>query len=1079
LTVACLRSAFAAPLPEMLFARVGSDSGLSQGAIMAIAQDSQGFLWVGTEDGLDRFDGYDWRHFMHGHHDTGSLPNNWISSLALDQRGRLWIGTDGGGLAWRDEAHGLFRVTGPGGDDPNDVGGMVQTVLPTRDGRLLVGTRGGGLRVFDAAGRPVRDYRHDPAKPDSLGDDTVFALSEDPSGNVWIGTATGLDRLDLVSGHAEHFGEGLAHLEQLEGGKIRVDVVALDSRGVLWIGMKSGLARLDVQTGTMSRLSHRDGDPTSMPAGRVTAILEDTAQRLWVGTVDGLVLVDRRSERCTVMRHDPADSASLPDNHITTLFQDRTGLLWIGTKNSVVSRWNPRSWSFGHHRFGDADADNVTAFAVDPHGTVWVGSFGAGVAAIAEPGGTLARLRHESKSPLALRDDTVMALVADERDRVWIGTMNKGIQRLDPLHGRSTEFDYSASNPASLPAPGVMSLLRDSRGRIWVGTFGGGLARIDPDTDRVLRYPYGRDDASGLAGDRATALAEDRTGLIWIGTDGSGLDVLDPLTGRFAHFRHDPRNPTSLSANTIFAVHADDSGGIWVGTRGGGLDHAQGSPFGKDGLRFDNVSEGDGLPNSTIYGIESDSSGNLWLSTNRGIAQFRVKDRSVRSFRRSHGLQGDEFNFGAHYRDAGGTLYFGGTNGYNAFLPERLQFDEQPPTIVLTQILKLDQPASPAPELLKDLSLGSGDSVVTFRFAALDFSGPEENRYAYRLDGFDKDWVSADSSRQATYTNLDGGDYVFRVRAANADGRWTETPIALRVRVAPPPWATWWARSLYVCAFGAALGCVWLAQQRRLRREEAYGRRLQIEVDVRTAELAERNRDMERANQQLRAASVSDSLTGLGNRRCLHDAMTNLFGAGEQADARPPPRFVLMVIDLDCLKPINDHYGHEGGDAVLIQVAEILRREFRPIDLIVRWGGDEFVVLCMNADMSVAGAMAERVRASVSKRIFRVGDGPIARTSCSIGFAPFPFIAEHPRLLDWEETLGIADVALYEAKGDRNTWVGWSGTEKIANLPSVTAALAADPAGLEANGYLRVQRRAWNPEETVDMLRNAGNPASK
>jgi len=1060
----------------MLFARVGSDSGLSQGSIMAIAQDTQGFLWFGTEDGLDRFDGYDWRHFMHARQDRGSLPNNWISTLTLDARGRLWIGSDGGGLAWREEQLGTFRVAGPSVLDPNDGDAKVQAVLPTRDGKLLVGTRGAGLRLFDADQHPIHEYRHDTALADSLSDDTVFAVTEGPSGRIWVGTASGLDRLDLASGHIEHFGDRLAQLTQAESGRVRVDALKFDSHGVLWIGMKAGLARLDVETGGLRLLRHRDDDPASLPAARVTAILEDTAQRLWVGTGDGLALVDRRTEHCTVMRHDPADPASLPDSHVTTLFQDRTGLLWIGMKNGAIARWNPRSWSFGHHRFGDPEADNVTGFAVDPHGTLWVGSFGAGVAAIAQPGGSITRLRHASKSPLALRDDTVMALVTDEFDRVWIGTMNKGIQRLDPVHGRTTEFDYSSSNPASLPAPGVMSLLRDSRGRIWVGTFGGGLARIDPDTDQVVRYPFGHDDAGGLAGDRATALAEDRTGLIWIGTDGSGLDVLDPSTGRFAHFRHDPRKPSSLSADTIWAVHVDDAGGIWVGTRGGGLDHALGAPFGKDGLRFDNVSEGDGLPNSSIYGIESDSSGNLWLSTNRGVAEFRPTDRMIRSFRRSHGLQGDEFNFGAHYRGADGTLYFGGANGYNAFLPERLQFDDKPPTTVLTQILKLDKPASPAPEMLQELKLGYGDSVVTFRFAALDFSGPEENRYAYRLDGFDKDWVSADSSRQATYTNLDGGDYVFRVRAANADGRWSETPIALHVRVAPPPWATWWARTLYGCAFFTLLACVWISQQRRLRREEAYGRRLQFEVDARTAELAERNRDMERANQQLRAASVSDTLTGLGNRRCLHDAMTNLFSAEEKASGKPPPRFVLMVIDLDCLKPINDQYGHEGGDAVLIQIAEILRREFRPIDLIVRWGGDEFVVLCMNADMAVAGTLAERVRASVSKRIFRVGDGLVARTSCSIGFAPFPFIVDHPRLLDWEETLGIADVALYEAKSDRNTWVGWCGTEKIASLPSVTAALAADAAGLEAGGYLTVQRRPWNPNETVDLLRNPRSP---
>jgi diguanylate cyclase (GGDEF)-like protein len=229
---------------------------------------------------------------------------------------------------------------------------------------------------------------------------------------------------------------------------------------------------------------------------------------------------------------------------------------------------------------------------------------------------------------------------------------------------------------------------------------------------------------------------------------------------------------------------------------------------------------------------------------------------------------------------------------------------------------------------------------------------------------------------------------------------------------------------------------------------------------------------MELANERLRAASVSDSLTGLGNRRYLHDAMDALLRKPAGAAAQ----FVLMVIDLDYLKPINDEYGHEGGDAVLIQVADILRREFRPADLIVRWGGDEFVVLCLDADLATASMLAERVRSAVAKQIFRVGDGQVARTSCSIGFAQAPFVPGYPQHLDWEQSLSIADVALYEAKRNRNSWVGWSGTGKAAELPSIPAALAADAAALEAQGFLVVRRRPWNPEDTVDQLRAPRRP---
>jgi diguanylate cyclase (GGDEF)-like protein len=684
---------------------------------------------------------------------------------------------------------------------------------------------------------------------------------------------------------------------------------------------------------------------------------------------------------------------------------------------------------------------------------------------------------------LALRDDTVMAMVADSQGRVWLGTMSHGIERVDPVRAEVAHFDHDDADAGSLPAAGVMSLLLDSRGRVWVGTYGGGLARIDPDGRRVVRYPHDRLDDSGLAGDRATALAEDRDGLIWIGTNGSGLDVLDPASGHFAHFVHDPHDPNSLSANSVYALHVDGHGVVWVGTRGGGLDRVRGAPFAKNPLRFDNLSENEGLPNSTVYGIEADLSGKLWVSTNRGLAAVVPAAHAVHGFRRSHGLQGDEFNFGAHYRAPDGTLYFGGANGYNAFVPERLQLNERPPPVVITEILKLNKRVSPTPETLGALQLGFRDAVVTFQFAALDFTGPAENRYAYRLEGFDHDWVDAGTARQATYTNLDGGNYVFRVRASNNDGRWSDAPVSLQLHVAPQPWATWWARCLYGATLFAVIYFVWEAQHRRVLREAAYARRLRQEVDVRTEELAQRNRDMERANQQLHAASVTDSLTGLGNRRCLHDAMAALLGptahaAEGTAPNRRAERFVLMMVDLDFLKPINDRYGHEAGDAVLLQMAEILRREFRAKDLIVRWGGDEFVVMCRDADLELASVLAERVRSSVAKRLFKLGEGKVARTSCSIGFAPFPFIPNHPQLVDWEHSLSMADIALYEAKHNRNTWVGWVGTEKAAELPSLPAVLAADSAGLERDGFLVVKRRPWNPAETVDQMRAPRAPES-
>ncbi len=1072
-------SASAATTPEVIFSRLGGDQGLAQGAINAIVQDAQGFMWFGTEDGLDRYDGYEIRHFAQKRGEAASVPNNWIATLARDSSGRLWVGTDGGGLVWRDANASRFRApTNTLGTPLLDPGTRVRSLRFDRSGRLWAATRGSGLIMLDMRQQKSQAFRREIGNSNSLSDDSVFSIAEDSVGRIWVGTANGLDRLDPNSGRVEQFGARLRAALAAHDASLKVNALLVDSRGILWIGLDTALVRFDLAADSLTLLQHRDA-ADALPAGRVTALLEDGAQRLWVGTTAGLALLDRRTDRCVVFRHDPANPSSLPDSNIASLYEDHSGLLWIGTKVGGVARWNPRSWSFGHHRFGDDGADNVTSFAVDSQGRLWVGSFAAGVASIDARSGRIRRFRRDPKSALGLHDDAVMAIATDERDRIWLGTMSGGIDRLDPARGIAHHFDAQPDNPTSLPAPGVMSLLRDARGRIWVGTFGGGLARIDPESDRVTRYPHGQEVAHGLVGDRATALAEDRHGLIWIGTDGGGLSVLEPSSGRFLHFAHDVHEPASLSSDTVYALHVDDRGIVWVGTRGGGLDRVIGTPFTNEPVRFHNLSEAEGLPNSSVYGIESDSTGRLWVSTNRGLAAVRPEDGSVRSFRRSHGLQADEFNFGAHYRAADGTLYFGGSNGYNAFAPERLQINPIPPPIAITDILKNNSPASAAPEMLQALELGYRDSVVTFRYAALDFAGPAENRYQYRLKGFQTDWVDAGDSRQATYTNLDAGVYEFQVRAANSDSLWNETPLSVSMQVAPAPWASWWARTLYGLAFCAFLFLLWRSQYQRLLREASYARRLQTEVDARTAELAERNRDMERVNERLRVASVSDSLTGLGNRRCLHEAVAALLHGRTGAAEGSPPRFALMVIDLDFLKPINDQYGHEGGDAVLVQVAQILRRVFRTEDLIVRWGGDEFVVLCPNADLVSASALAERVRSSVAKQIFRVGNGVVARTSCSIGFAPVPFIPGHQQALSWEQSLNIADAALYEAKRERNFWVGWAGTEKALELPSILAALAADPAGLEKGGYLIVTRRPSDPDDTVGRLPipSRNNPA--
>ena len=1058
----------------MHFTHLGADSGLAQGGVMAIVQDSQGFLWLGTEDGLDRYDGYTLQHLFRQRGVPGSLPNNWIAALASGPDGRLWIGTDGGGVAWRDPMTGRFvPLRWAAGQPPVSPEDKVRALHLDHDGHLWIATRTTGLAEVDVVTGQVRHFSHSDSDAATLSDDGVFAVAEGRDGELWVATHLGLDRLDPVSGRVDRLEPRIGAALGVTG-PVQVNAVLEDQRADLWVGTDAGLVRIEGTDKAVRAYRNRRDAPSSLPSDRVQALLEDGAGRLWVGTAAGLALFDRRTERFDTYRHEAADPASLPDDYIISLYEDRTGLLWIGTKTKGVAKWNPRSWSFGHQLGDDPAGTAVTAFAED-NGTLWLGTFGAGLTAIDHRTGAARHYHHQPNAAHSLPDDRVMAAIVDHQGTLWVGTMTAGLARLDPGTRGFRTYQPNAADPHSLPAPGVMCLLEDTRGNLWVGTYGGGLARFDRATDSFRRYTVGRA-GEGLSSDRATALAEDPTGQLWVGTDGGGLDLLDPDTGKIVWFAHEPDDARTLSANTVYDVHVDSRGGVWVGTRGGGLDHIIGSARRPDEIHFRNYSETDGLANDTVYGIESDSAGRLWLSTNGGLSRFEPDSGAIRNFTQSHGLQGDEFNFGAHFRGITGELFFGGPNGYNGFFPERLLYDEIPPPVVLTAFLKLNQPAQAAVvhERLKSISLGYKDAVVTFEFAALDFAAPSANRYRYMLQGFDSSWVEAGPKRTVTYTNLAAGRYTFRVQAANSDGVWNEAGLSLPVTVAPAPWATWWARVAYALLAALALYWLWSVQQRKLQREAEYARRLQVEVQDRTAELADRNRELEHLNLQLKEASLTDPLTGLGNRRYLQQMLTEFVRRealrARKADA-PQPAMVLMVIDLDYLKPINDMHGHQAGDRILTQVADILRDCCRAGDYAARWGGDEFVVAYLGADLGNAELLAERVRARVAKQIFRLGDGRVVRTSCSIGFARYPFVLEAPGLLSWEQCLSLADAALFHAKKHRNAWLGWAGTAAAAEVEGLLQAVETDLGRLEREGRLDVRRTQFQPEDTVDKLR--------
>ncbi|MDX1482615.1 MAG: two-component regulator propeller domain-containing protein, partial [Woeseiaceae bacterium] len=1019
----------------MRFEHLTLDDGLSQSSVISIHQDATGFMWFGTENGLNRYNGYEFDSFRRERGNAAALRNDFIFALAESADGTLWVGTNGGGLARLDGDRNVVRNYLHDPADPHSIGGnVVRALALAQDGSLWVGLRDGGIDRFDpASGRFERVAVE--------GTPSVFALHEDSAGRVWAGTDTGLLRIDPASGKVTVFRHAPADATSLSGDQVRA--VFEDAAGNLWVGTRNaGLNRFDAARGSFVRFRHAPGDSRSIASDRVTAILEDDAGRLWIGTATGLNLMDREAGTFTRFGRDLDDAASLGADSVAALYQDRSGILWVGTLTGGVSKWNPRTWGLGLREgtelvSGAEARPNVTSFATRNESEVWIGTFGDGLIRLDRKTGRSVHYRHDPADPGSISDDRVMSLAFGRDGSLWIGTMRGGLNRLDPASGDVTVFRHDAADPTSLSADGVMAIFEDSRGLVWVGTFGGGISVYDPAAGRFARHAADPARPGNLTSNRVTSFAEDTNGRIWVGTDAGGLNVYEAGAGRFTAFRYDAENPRSLSDDTVYSLHVDAEGRVWVGTRGGGLDRVVGDPANPERVVFDNLSHRDGLANDVVYGIQSGARSELWLSTNYGISRFDTKTGEIRNLHRQDGLQSEEFNFGAHHRSAGGELFFGGHNGFNVFDPAALETDSAAPPVILTGFYKANDPVKE--DLPSDpeegIELGYRDDNVSFEFAALDYSSPQNNRYTYKLEGFDEEWIELGTRRRVTYTDLDAGNYLLRVRAANSDGVWNEAGLSLPVRVKPAPWETWWAYLGYAAMAVQLALFLWFGHQRKLRREEEYSHRLELEVRQRTSELAQRNNELRELNECLQESSLSDPLTGLRNRRFVFEEVSRdlttiarkYSDEKDGLDHRNAADLVFMMIDLDNFKPINDTYGHAAGDKMLLDIRDVLLRTCRRSDFVIRWGGDEFVVIAKQAHPGEAEALAERIRCEIETSEFVLPEGQIVRTTCSIGFAAFPLFRGQAEKGNLDDVINLADSLMYEAKSQRNAWVGMLG----------------------------------------------------
>lgn len=825
------------------FERLSIEDGLSQNAILAIAQDTQGFLWFGTEDGLNKYDGYEFTVFKHDPDDPSTLTDNFVSALHVGRNGELWVGTRSG-LDRYDRASGSF-IHYP--QDPVESAYLqdawVISLYEDRQGTLWVGTEEGGLNGLDRTTGTFFHYIHDDEDPTSLVENAVRVIYEDSTGNMWIGTHDGLDRFDRRAGTFTHFLQGFE-----SDGQVINDVSTIyeDDLGLLWIGTEeTGVIRFNPSSGIALQFQHDPKDSDSLSHNRVRAIHRDHLGNLWIGTQNGLNLLSADINHSQDLhfqhfRHDAFDPNSLGSSAIWSIYEDRSGVMWFGTWGGGISKYNRSTERFRLYQHNPTQPNSLSdnmiwAIMEDSKSRVWIGTFNGGLNMLDRTTDEIVVYRHDESDPETLISDDVRALLENPSGSIWVGTAG-GLDLFYPETKTFTHYTHNPDDPSSLSGNRVNVLLPNDTGGIWVGTRYDGVNLLDPITEDFTRFQHDPENPASLSDDRVWALYQDHLGALWVGTLG-GVNVLEPGSDQIVRYEHNPEDPNSLSSNSIFAFYEDVDENMWVGTWGGGLDR-----FNRDTKVFDHFTVNQGLPNDTIYGIEADDEGYLWMSTNRGLSKFDPIGETFQNYDVRDGLQDNEFNVGAHFRSKNGELYFGGIKGFNAFYPGKIRQNPKAPPIVITTFYKFNQPVRY--DLLPNerIELSYKDNFIAFEFSALDFYASASNQYAYMLEGFDLNWVEAGTRRYASYTNLEGGDYIFRVKGSNSDGVWNEEGVSVQITVQPPYWQTAWFQAT---AAVVGLGVVLSGYRLRVRSVEARSRELEAIVTQRTQEIEQRRIELD------------------------------------------------------------------------------------------------------------------------------------------------------------------------------------------------------------------------------------------
>jgi len=938
--------------PHLAFHHFLSQKELSKNTINCILQDRQGYMWFGTNTGLIRFDGYETKVYSPINEESKNyLISEIITCLFEDRDGILWIGSENGGLTSYNPKNGRFElyINNPG--NPGSLAdNIVITIYQDKHGSLWVGTNN-GLDQMNPGTREFIHYRNNPKDPYSISSNIISAIIEDSQKRLWIGTDNGLCRVNEKTGEFICYRHNPGDPNTIGSDSINALCNSRD-KGI-WIATDKGFDKLYPSTGKF--VHHQDITMQLIPFldNRTYCALEDNKERVWIGTVEGLILLEKGSKNPYIFKHNAIDYFSLSNNLVPAIFQDRQGLIWVGTWGGGISLLDDKRPAFTHYRHitgmpGGLLNNQIFAINEGPEGIFWIGTSRGGLAKFNRAENSFTNILHDPANPRSITQDNIIGIAVDKNGKLWIGFRNEGVDFFDPAAETAKHFKHNPDDPGSLSINKTLTLIEDHEGFIWVGTNGGGLDRLNPATKKFTHYRFHPGSPQTLSSNTITTLFEESPGILWVGTKDKGLNLLDVKTGKARRYPQDTNTPGSIANYSIKTILKSSSGTLWVGTLGGGLYR-----FDKEKNRWKSYTIVDGLPNNVVYGILEDSHKNLWLSTNNGLSLFNPNPGIFKNFDSNDGIQANEFNTGAAFKSPWSKeMLFGGINGFNIFSPEEIKENKYIPPVAITSFKVFNKPRARSGIISPqtEIKLKGNENYFSFEFAALNYSRPERNQYAYKLEGFDKNWIKCGTRRYAGYTDLRPGTYTFRVKGSNSDGYWNQEGTSVKLVILPFFWQTDLFRIMLLLAAGLTVYLVFWVRMRRVKAQKLELVKL---VTERTAELEAERQKAEMANR-----SKSDFLARMSHE--IRTPMNAVIGftdmllesglAGEQLDyAETIHRSGQSLLGL--LNDILDASKMEAGQLALefidfdpevsvFDVCEMMRPRLgnKPIEILCRVG---------------------------------------------------------------------------------------------------------------------------------------------